>query len=109
MCGGGEGWGMSALALFGPVRPRPGVFTSESAKRAVRARSRGHCERCDQQASEFHHITYDHHGRERPDELEHLCAACHHAVHFDLAGDFWLNEDEKLSHWDAYHNAMERG
>jgi 5-methylcytosine-specific restriction endonuclease McrA len=33
---------------------------------------------------QVHHVTYQRLGDEWPDDLEVLCAACHHAAHFAL-------------------------
>lgn len=47
-------------------------------KRQVRERSGGMCERCHfREAVEIHHQTYERIGRERLDDLQHVCRPCH--------------------------------
>lgn len=86
--------------------PVPGAITSQSAKQQVYLRSRGACERCSQKATQVHHLTYARHGHERATDLEHLCDACHHAAHYDAAGNFWLHEQDRLDYWAGYEVEM---
>ena len=60
------------------------IKTDTWRKRAAFARSRagGRCWTCNFEGTlEVHHRTYDHVGRESPDDLIALCSPCHTAVH----------------------------
>lgn len=47
-------------------------------KKQVRGRSGGWCERCiEREAKQVHHLTYERIGRERLEDLQHLCKPCH--------------------------------
>jgi 5-methylcytosine-specific restriction endonuclease McrA len=50
----------------------------------VIVRQRFRCGRCGQERHlQVHHLSYDHLGDERPDELVALCLMCHWTVHND--------------------------
>jgi 5-methylcytosine-specific restriction endonuclease McrA len=50
-------------------------------REAVSYRCKGKCERCGNFGSELHHRKYERLGRERPTDLEWLCAECHRRIH----------------------------
>lgn len=52
------------------------------ARAAVYERSGGICERCQEKlAVHVHHLTYKRAGREKPEDLQHICLGCHCAAH----------------------------
>ncbi len=56
-------------------------------KRDVAERSNGICERCHMRdATEVHHLTYEHIGNEKLHELQHVCSPCHR---FESAVSDW--------------------
>jgi hypothetical protein len=76
-------------------------------RRAVLARSRGHCEDCGSTGIrlELHHLTYRRDGmtifgRERPSHLVALCRGCHHARHHDRNGRFWSDPEAMAVYWN---------
>jgi hypothetical protein len=51
-------------------------------KELVRERSGGQCERCSRnEAYAVHHVTYIRKYHELPEDLQHLCEACHNFIH----------------------------
>ena len=50
-------------------------------REAVSYRCKGKCQRCGNSGSELHHRKYERLGRERPADLEWLCAKCHRGIH----------------------------
>jgi hypothetical protein len=75
-------------------------------RRAVLARSNGHCEDCGSTLKrlELHHLTYRRDGytifgREQPSDLAALCRDCHHARHLDRNGRFWSNPQTMAAYW----------
>lgn len=78
-------------------------------RRLVSIRSGGCCEVCGERAAlDFHRTTHERLGHERPDDVLALCPPCHARAHRDPAGDTWDDPDEMASHWEAFHNAMEK-
>lgn len=80
-------------------------------KQDILERAGGFCERCDSQSGrlQVHHLTYEHLGAERPDELLAVCKWCHQyesgKVHADPADvSTWLfHFFDQLSTGLAFH------
>lgn len=70
------------------------------ARKAVQERSAGICERCHQgTAVHLHHLTYDRAGKERPEDLLHICIVCHCMLHPQKAPDIF--------DWEANRQAVQ--
>lgn len=57
---------------------------------SVRARNRGICECCNmRQGSCVHHRSYENLGKEKEEELLHVCEICHNMIHKKKKGFIW--------------------
>lgn len=65
-----------------PARPDLATAHWRKLRKIVLSRTDGKCARCGGGGRiHIHHLSYEHLGREDPEELVALCASCHHAAH----------------------------
>ncbi len=67
----------------------------------ARRRASYRCEECLARNKQLHvhHLSYDHLGEERPDELAVLCEDCHRAKHLLKKTPTWEELEEMLRNW----------
>ena len=97
-----------------PTKVRRAVMSARGCNPGERT---GRCQDCETVAPlELHHLTYYRDaakmypidGHETVDDLAAVCRYCHLSKHVDVNGEFWRDPQEKDSHWQSYHDVMDK-